>query len=244
MAEPTPDKGGPRSDDPALVSRLLLRRAGKAALATVDRGDGKPYASLVVYAALADASPALLLSDLADHSMNLAQDPSCSLLVDDTAPGTESLAGTRLTVQGRMTVVEDDAAIKARIVVRHPEAAAYAGFGDFRTYRVAAERMHLIGGFGEIHWIDAASVLADAPELDAATGEIVAHMNADHADAVALYADAAGLKGGNWRMVGIDTDGIELSDGAAFHRIDTGERMRSPGDARRALAAMAKAARG
>lgn len=230
--------------DPALVSRLLLRRAGKGGLATVDRNDGKPYASLVVYAALADASPVMLLSDLADHSMNIRENTACSLLIDGLAPGSESLAGTRLTVQGRIAVVEDDATLKARIVARHPEAATYAGFKDFKTYRITAERMHLIGGFGMIHWIDAPDVLADAPELDAAAGEVIEHMNTDHADAVALYAKQAGMKGGEWRMIGIDTDGVDLSDGSKFCRLDTDGRMLTPGDARRALAAMAKSARG
>lgn len=229
---------------PGDIARHLMRRAGKAGLATLDRDDGKPYASLVVYAALADASPVMLLSDLADHSMNIAENDGVSLLIDGMEPGSESMAGIRLTIQGKIRVVEDDSALKARIVARHPEAAIYANFRDFKTYRIDCERMHLIGGFGMIHWLDASEVLADAPKLDAAVDDMIEHMNDDHADAVALYAQAEGMDGDGWRMVGVDTDGIDLSDGARFCRINTPERMHSPGDVRRAMAALAKAARG
>lgn len=227
---------------PATIARQLIRRAGKASLATLDRDDGKPYASLVVYAAVADASPVMLLSDLADHSMNIKASNSCSLLIDGMAPGSESMAGIRLTIQGTIRIVDHDA-WKKRIVHRHPEAAIYAGFGDFKLYHIIPERLHLIGGFGMIHWLDADEVIADAPKLDAASAEIIEHMNDDHADAIALYAEAAGLTGEGWRMIGVDTDGIDLSDGTSFCRIDTDARMMTPGDARRALAAMAKAAR-
>jgi hypothetical protein len=43
----------------------------------------------------------------------------------------------------------------ARFVARHPSAAAYAGFGDFRLYRVTIRRGHLIAGFGRISWVEA-----------------------------------------------------------------------------------------
>ena len=245
----SPVAPSPATLTPAILSRHLMRRMGKAALATIDRDDGKPYASLVVYAALADASPVMLLSDLADHSKNIMQESACSLMIDgasgEGATGSESLSGSRLTVQGRISAVEDDAALKQRIITRHPEAAIYADFTDFKTYHITPERMHLIGGFGMIHWIDAADVLADAPDLDAAATDIIDHMNDDHADAVAIYAVQAGMASDTadadgWRMTGIDTDGIDLSDGNHFCRINTDQRMHTPGDARRVLAALSK----
>ena len=231
-----------QSPDPAVVARHLLRRCGKGCLATIDRDDGKPYASLVVFAVMADASPVMLLSDLADHTSNLKADAGVSLMLDGMEPGSESMAGLRLTVQGRISIDANPAA-KARIVARHPEAAIYANFGDFNVYRITPERVHLIGGFGFIHWLDAADVFSDAPKLDAAAEEIIEHMNEDHADAVAIYAAAAGMEGDGWQMIGIDTDGCDLSDGTRYCRVDAPQRMLTPGDARRGLAALAKSAR-
>lgn len=227
---------------PGQVARKLLRRCGKGALATIDRDDGKPYTSLVVFAVMADASPVMLLSDLADHTANLKQNDGISLMLDGMEPGLESMAGSRLTVQGRISI-DKDPATKARIVARHPEAAIYADFGDFNVYRITMERVHLIGGFGFIHWLDAKDVLADAPKLDAAAEEIIDHMNDDHADAVAAYASASGMDGDQWQMIGIDTDGCDLSDGMRYCRVEAESRMLTPGDARRGLAALARSGR-
>ncbi|XDZ65192.1 HugZ family protein [Alphaproteobacteria bacterium LSUCC0684] len=227
---------------PSLHARHLIRRSGKACLATLDRNDGSPYASLVLFAPLADGSPVMLLSDLAEHTRNIAANRACSLMIDGMDDGSETMAGMRLTLQGHISRLENEAATK-RFIARHPEAAIYAGFADFNLYLVTPARLHLIGGFGMIHWIDARDVLASAPRLDEAADEIIEHMNTDHADAIFAYAKAHGHQGENWRMIGIDTDGIDLHDGSRYLRLQTDERMMSPGDARRNLAALAKAAR-
>ncbi len=64
-------------------------------------------------------------------------------------------------------------------------------FADFHLYRVAIERGHLVAGFGRIAWIEAVDLRfpADASALAEAEAEIIAHMNADHAEAIALYAE-------------------------------------------------------
>ena len=114
---------------------------------------GAPYASLVLVAADLDASPLLLLSDLAQHSRNIAFDPRVSLLLDGTEGHADPLAGPRLTLLGRAEAVADPRLL-ARFAARHPSSALYAGFADFRLYRVAVERGHLVAGFGRIDWID------------------------------------------------------------------------------------------
>src|SRR5690348_2856658 len=56
------------TDNPAIFGRHLLRTLNRAALASSLRG--APYASLVLFVADLNASPLLLLSDLAQHSRN------------------------------------------------------------------------------------------------------------------------------------------------------------------------------
>ncbi len=64
------------------------------------------------------------------------------------------------------------------------------------------------------------------------------------ADAVALYAtELAGCAAGDWRMAGIDPDGIDLLHRSNAARIDFPTRVRSPAEARAALVALAKQAR-
>jgi putative heme iron utilization protein len=138
--------------------RALMRAQATAALGTVM--DGAPYVSLVLVAFDGDGSPLLLLSRLAQHTKNLLADPRVSLLFDGTAGLDDPLTGPRLTVLGAAAVCANPAA-RERYVARHPSAAAYAGFSDFDLYKVTIERGHLVAGFGQIRWIEAAALLGD-----------------------------------------------------------------------------------
>ena len=64
-AEPAADRGA--------AARRLIRGRDRAALATSLAG--RPYASFVITACDSDATPLLLLSDLAQHTKNLVGDP-------------------------------------------------------------------------------------------------------------------------------------------------------------------------
>src|SRR5690348_2165386 len=183
---------GDPSEEPGRLARRLIRGCGQAALATVlDRGDspGHPYASLVATACDIGGNPLMLLSDLAQHSANIKADSRVSLLFEDGGSQPDPLAAPRLSLAGAARPVEDDAA-RSRFVARHPTAARYSGFADFRLYRVTATIGHLVAGFGRIEWIEgrALRVGAEVSALAAAETAIVEHMNRDHADAVALYA--------------------------------------------------------
>jgi len=243
MAADNPDRGA--------AARRLMRSRGHAALATSLAGH--PYVSLVASACEPDASPLLLLSDLAQHTRNLFADPLVSLLFDGTSDFPDPLAGPRLTLLGRAERV-DDPRSAARFAARHPASAGYAGFADFHLYRVAIERGHLVAGFGRIAWIAAEHLRfqGDPSALAEAEAEIVAHMNEDHADAIALYAECLlGQKGAGWRMTGIDPEGIDLrrpmDAGGATARLDFAAHFHrpvlTPVAARRALVALAEKAR-
>ena len=143
------------SDDP----RTLMRARQTAALGTLM--DGAPYVSLVLVAFDADGAPLLLLSDLAQHARNIQADPRVSLLFDGTQGYADPLTGPRLTVLGK-AAAQEDAAARERYVAHHPAAALYAGFADFRLYRVEIERGHHVAGFGRIAWVDAAQLLGPA----------------------------------------------------------------------------------
>jgi heme iron utilization protein len=225
------------------LGRRLMRRCERAGLATSLRG--APYASLVLVAADLDASPLLLLSDLAQHSRNLAFDPRVSLLLDGTEASADRLDGPRLTLLGSAEAVADPHLL-ARFTARHPSSAVYAGFADFRLYRVAVERGHLVAGFGRIEWIDGADLLfpGDTHTLAAVEAAIAAHMNEDHADAIALYAKRLlGRGGAGWRLTGIDPEGIDLYCDGETARLDFPAPVSTPGEVRAALTGLAAEAR-
>lgn len=235
--------GEERADSPAATARRLVRALDRATLATSQ--DGWPYASLVLMAVDQDASPLLLLSDLAEHSKNLKRDSRASLLFDGTAGRDDPLTGPRVTVLGEAKPVADPP-LMARFTARHPSAAAYAGFADFRLYRLEVARAHLVAGFGRIHAIAADALLSPAaPALAEAESDILRHMNDDHGEAIELYATRiAGASGNGWRMTGIDPEGIDLRRGGAVLRLDFPAPVGDAEGARAALVRLARQARG
>ncbi|HTV88946.1 MAG TPA: DUF2470 domain-containing protein [Stellaceae bacterium] len=231
------------ASDTTAAARRLLRGSAHAALATSLAG--WPYASLVAVACAIDGSPLLLLSDLAQHSHNIAADARVSLLFTAAAMPGDPLAAGRLSLLGRAERCDDPRAA-ARYAARHPASAGYAGFADFKLYRVDIERGHLVAGFGRIAWVarDELRCRSNAASLGAAEAEIIAHMNADHADAVALYAERLlGRGGSGWRMTGIDPEGIDLRREEETARLDFAAPASTPAEARQTLAALAAAAR-
>lgn len=209
-----------------------MRGLDRAALATAMRGGtesaaGWPYPSLVLVALDHDGSPLLLLSGLADHTRNIAEDARAGLLFDGTAGLASPLTGARVSVLGRLAR-SDEPHHRARFLARHPEAALYAGFGDFALYRLSVERAHLVAGFGLIHWIGSDELLIPKVAIALAEQEagIVASMNRDHAAAIQGMASPGmaspgGPAGeGGWTVTGVDPDGCDLRLGGAVARID------------------------
>lgn len=232
---------------PASQCRMLLRSLDRAALSTLQADDGHPYGSLVLIACGYDATPLMLLSDLAAHSRNIAADARVSLLCDATVGLDSPLTGARASVLGRAEKTTDES-LRRRFLARHPEAGQYAGFGDFHLYAVHVERAHLVAGFGRIHWADGGDILlpddmarAAEPWEEGVTG----HMNADHADAIQLYARVLlGADSDGWVMTGCDVEGCDLRRGGAVLRLPFAAPVATAEDARRELVRLVKSARG
>src|SRR5262249_5917554 len=145
-----------------------------------------------------------------------------SLLFDGTDDHTDRLDGPRLTLLGQAATVSE-ARLLSRFTARHPSSSTYAGFADFRLYRVAVERAHLVAGFGRIQWIDGADLLlsADVAALAEAEPAILVHMNEDHHAEINLYArQFLSRTQTGWRMTGIDPEGVDLRCGGEAGRLD------------------------
>jgi putative heme iron utilization protein len=232
--------------DPGTAARRLVRSALKASLATLDRDTGHPYPSLVLVATEPDGSPVLLISRLAQHTRNLEADARAAILFDGTDGLGDPLTGGRVTVSGNVRPTSSPTALP-RFLARHASAQGYAAFPDFSAYALTISKAHFIGGFGRIVGLDAPALITPVAGADAlinGEADIVAHMNEDHSDAVALYAtQLAGCEPGEWRMVGIDPGGCDLLHRTNAARIDFPAPVHSPGEARAALVALVKEAR-
>jgi hypothetical protein len=229
--------------DAARLARGLMRGCERAALATSYRG--APYVSLTLVATDFDASPLLLLSDLAQHSRNIAFDPRVSLLFDGTEGHSDRLDGPRLTLLGQAEA-EADPRFLSRFSARHPSSGAYAGFADFRIYRIAVERGHLVAGFGRIEWIDGADLrlAVDSAALAEAEPAILAELNQGHTAAIDRSVQKLhGRAEAGWRVTGIDPEGIDLRSAGDTGRLDFPAMAPTPEMARAAFDELAKKAR-
>ena len=197
-------------------SHTLVASSSAASLATISREvPGYPFGSLVAYAVDGQGRPILCLSALAEHSRNLAADGRASLLVVAPDDGSDPLAQPRLTLVGSVSVLSDEARAEALDVyrARHPSA-LYVGFHDFSVYRLEVAAVRFVGGFGRMSWGSADAYAAAEPDplIDSA-GQIIRHMNDDHADALVAYCRTfAGLDGvDSATMIGVDRYGMDIT---------------------------------
>jgi heme iron utilization protein len=234
--------------DPVQTAKSLIRSGKQGALATLAKGSGDPYCSLVNVATTPDGSPVLLISGLALHTKNILADQRVSLMIDERRAG-DPLEGARVMIAGRAEKIIDAAVEPARrrYLERHPSAAAFVDFPDFAFFRVAVHEVHLVAGFGRIVTLEGAKVLTDVRDADEVLGgeaSAVAHMNEDHMDANALYATKLlGAADGAWRITGLDPDGADLALGDATLRLPFPERVTSALALRRTLVALVGEAR-
>ena len=208
------------------LARTLVRTARYGALAVLEPGTGTPLASRVGVATDADGAPLILVSLLSAHTRAMLADPRCSLLVGEPGKG-DPLAHPRITLICHAAKLEretpDHARAERRYLNRNPKAKLYSGLGDFSIFRLEPERASLNGGFGKAYLLDRGDLVATGPAVEAlAASEQSAldHMNADHLDAIAAYAQHfAKASGDGWVMTGIDVDGIDLASGDDTRRV-------------------------
>lgn len=212
----------------------------------LEPGTGAPMASRVAVVTDIDGTPIILVSSLSGHTPGLLDDPRCSLLLGEPGKG-DPLAHPRITIACRAARLErgstDHTRVSRRFLARHPKAKLYADFGDFAYFLLHPEGASLNGGFGKAYRLTRDDLLSNKTVAeDLADGEAgaVAHMNADHADAIGLYARHYGKAApGAWTMTGIDPDGIDLALGDKVLRIAFPQPLRDAGEMRKALVAMA-----
>jgi hypothetical protein len=234
--------------NPSRLAKSLLRKSRQGALATLMTESGNPYCSLVNVASHPDGSPILLISRLALHTKNILSDNRVSLMLDERAAG-DPLEGARIMLSGRAEVAGNDnrELLRRRYLNVHPSAEAYSDFGDFAFFRIAPTGTHLVAGFGRILDLKPEQFLtdvSDAAALIEAEQGAIEHMNADHREAMNLYATRLlGAESADWRCTGCDPEGLDMQAGSATLRLDFPARVAGPGDLRKMLVQLANEAR-
>jgi heme iron utilization protein len=241
----------PTDAEAIALARTLARTARHGALATVDPRSGWPSASRVAVATDHDGAPVVLVSSLSAHTSAMLAEPRCSLLLGTPGKG-DPLAHARVTIMCMAERIAREAPehdrIKGRFLRRNPKSRLYADFPDFSFFRLEPQAASLNGGFGQAFELTRADMLLDGPvveELAAMEAGAVEHMNADHADAIQLYAHVIGRATGNgWTISGLDPAGMDLISGDDALRIDFDPPLANAGELRPRLVEMARHCRG
>src|SRR5579862_5206816 len=195
-------------------ARTLVAQISTGTLCTLAvEPEGYPYGSFVTVA-FDEGNPVFLISALSEHTKNLARDPRASLLVAEGGAA-DPLANGRVTMLGPCARVgEDGGSARSAFLAAHPNSAYYADFRDFAFWSMHVQAIRYIGGYGRMSWIDEAEWRTAEPDpLARAAAGVMAHMNADHAEAMVLYCKAFSKATDITaaKMTGVDRYGFEMS---------------------------------
>ena len=233
-------------------TRTLLSLATVGMLSSLSRKHaGFPFGSLMPYALDSAGRPIFLISSMAMHTQNLNADPRCSLFVSQASSDGDPLGAARATLIGEAEPVAANhlALVRELYLARHPNSRYWVDFADFRFFRLQPIDVYYVGGFGVMGWVAASDYTTAAPDplAEAAPG-ILAHMNADHVDAMIQLARAhAQIEASEAAMTAIDRLGFHLrlktADGVKGTRINFPGEVATSKEAREVLVAMVRAAR-
>ena len=227
--------------DQALTARRLLNHQSFGVLSTHSADvEGYPFGSIAPYALDYEGEPAILISDIAQHTRNIKLNNKVSLTVFDPRADDQQ-AGSRLTWIGDAEPIDpSETKIRERYLRYFPSAESYFETHDFSFYRIRLRRARFIGGFGQIFWIEPDAMLTRNPFRETERG-IVEHMNLDHQKALFHYCKVlGGVEVDAVTMTGIDSEGFDLLAEKRKLRIDFESPIHTSEEARATLVRLAR----
>ena len=138
---------------------------------------------------------------------------------------------------------------REKYLARHENSRYWVDFSDFSFFRLQPIDLYYVGGFRVMGWVEARDYEHAAPDpLAEAAPAILAHMNADHVDAMILLAGLhAGIEATEATMTSVDRLGFSLrlktTDGVKGARINFLREVATPQDTRAVLVEMVREAR-
>jgi putative heme iron utilization protein len=231
-------------------ARTIADSTNTGTLATLT-ADGDPWASFVTYGLLGGA-PVLCVSNLAEHGRNLAGDPRASIAIVAPTNDVDPLASGRVTLAGVAERPAGDELTAAREAHLSAVAAAkyYIDYSDFTLWVLRVQRVRWVGGYGRMESATGEDYAAAEPDpvVPHAAGAI-AHLNADHAEALVAMAKTLGgyPDTTSATCTGADRYGLDLrivtERGVAYPRIGYAAPIDSIDELRSATVQLTLAAR-
>ncbi len=234
----------------AELSRTLVASSGTGTLSTLT-DKGYPYGSIVSFIHDDEGNPVILISDMAEHTINARNDQRASMLISEPSGEGDPLGKARLTLVGSLHLLDNPKIERKNYLEKHQHASFYVDYEDFNFWKLVVKECRYVGGFGHMSWVENNEYQsAEIDPLFLNSQEIINHMNEDHGDANILYAQKlANLHDcTEATMLGIDRYGVTLrastSKGPRMARIGFATPLNSQEEARPAVIELLELARG
>ena len=229
----------------ALEAQQFLFSSHKGILSTHSaKFEGYPFGSVAPFVLNHQGMPTILISTIAEHTKNIAQNAHVSLVV---FAGEEDLqANARLTL---LAIAEQtdklNPLMRARYLRHIPQAEQYFDMHDFSFYSLHITQARYIAGFGKMGWVEGEHMTIPSNPLFVEEASILEHMNADHQENLSAYCQHYHqVTPQTIEMVGIDSLGFDVRvQDAQLLRFNFEQAITNAQEARTALVAMAKACR-
>lgn len=211
-------------------ARRLLRSHRYGALSTLSKKfAGYPFGSITPYLVDHDGSLLILISELAEHTKNIRNDPRVSLISHDQRDPHIQTQG-RVSALGNAEPAADQEQAARRYLRYFPETRAFFEMPGFSFYRIRPIAVRYIGGFGHIHWVNMENyAVANAEAFARQEPSLLAEMNARHGDILhRLLLQRHGIDAADIQIIGLDCDGIDVLCNDQVWRMDLAETITDP----------------
>lgn len=200
----------------------LMRSSNLGILSThSEKFSGYPFGSFTSYASSRSRMIYFFFSDLAQHTVNLNENPkSCFTIFKVNSDGNLQNSA-RLTLMGDLRIVDqkkvDDCSAQYQLSL--PESKEYSKMHDFNFYQFEINQIRWIGGFGQIAWLNAESWKDINPGWIKSENSIIDHMNKDHSKSIQSSLNAHhNIKDKESKIIRLTIDGyyVKCKEGIFF----------------------------
>ncbi len=227
-----------------LEAQQFLFSAQKGVLSTHSaKFKGYPYGSVAPYVVNHQGMPVILISNLAEHTKNIAHNAQVSLLAFSNEGDLQENARLTLLAKAEQTDKENDL-LRARYLRYLPQAESYFDAHDFSFYTLYITQARYIAGFGKMGWVEGDDFQIPSNPLFTEEVGILDHMNQDHVENLKAYCrHFHQVNPETIEMIGIDSLGFDVRTENQQLRFNFAHTISNAQEARTALVDMAKQCR-
>lgn len=114
---------------------------------------GYPFGSVVPYLISPDGRIAIFISDLAEHTKNIAADNKVALTISEIINADSPGNNARITCLAKAVLSEQQQLLRDRYQQQFDDADKILALPGFQFFELDLTAVRLIGGFGQIKWL-------------------------------------------------------------------------------------------